>query len=98
MAVGEDVIAPVVVAALVNGNDAVAVFNAVSEHATCDGRADISSDGVVHVHDVDYEVASQSRAHGSGHSHGRATSAATITGTFASTSLAVAALTERHWY
>jgi hypothetical protein len=36
--VGEDVIAPVVVAALVNRNDAVAVINAVSEHATCDGR------------------------------------------------------------
>ena len=36
MAVGEDVIAPVVVAALVSGNDAVAVINAVSEHATSD--------------------------------------------------------------
>jgi len=31
------VVAPVVVAALVSGNDAVAVINAVNEHATCDG-------------------------------------------------------------
>jgi hypothetical protein len=35
--VGVDVIAPVVVAALVSGNDAVAVIDAVNEHATCDG-------------------------------------------------------------
>jgi hypothetical protein len=35
--VGVDVIAPVVVAALVSGNDAVAVIKAVNEHATCDG-------------------------------------------------------------
>jgi hypothetical protein len=35
--VGVDVIAPVVVAALVSGNDALAVINAVNERATCDG-------------------------------------------------------------
>jgi hypothetical protein len=31
------VAAPVIVAALVSRNDAVAVVNAVNEHATCDG-------------------------------------------------------------
>ena len=35
MAGNEDVNAPVVVAALVNWNDGLAVINAVSEHPTC---------------------------------------------------------------
>jgi hypothetical protein len=35
--------APVIVAALVNGNDTVAVIHAVSEDATADGTADRSS-------------------------------------------------------
>ena len=35
--VAVNVIAPVIVAALVNGNDAVAAIDAVNEHATCDG-------------------------------------------------------------
>jgi hypothetical protein len=33
-AVGVDVVAPAIVAALVNGNDVVAVINAVNERAT----------------------------------------------------------------
>jgi hypothetical protein len=37
VAVSVDAIAPVMVAALGNGNDAVAVIDAVNEHATCDG-------------------------------------------------------------
>jgi len=40
--VAVNVIAPVIVAALVSGNDAVAVIDAVNEHATCGTGQDIA--------------------------------------------------------
>ena len=55
------VIAPVIVAALVNGDDAVAVIDAVSEHATCDGVAD-DIVGMLHFQKLDViSVRSNSR-------------------------------------
>jgi hypothetical protein len=47
-----DVIAPVVVAALVSGNDSVAVINGVDEHATCDWSGYVALLTIVRVHDV----------------------------------------------
>jgi hypothetical protein len=62
---------PVIVAALVNGNDTVGVVDAVNGHATREAGATVAADvvdGVEHVHDF-VPVHERGHDHGDGHDH-----------------------------